>query len=420
MRHDDELVDDLGFAWEEDDDEAPDAQPSRHARRRQRERRRRAGRSWVALAVAAVLLGTLGLGAYWGLGALQQFQNVREFLAADYSESDMGDEVTFTVAEGAIGGEIAANLVEQEIIKSRAAFVQLCDKDDRCQGIQPGSYLLRKHSPARLVVEILVDPANVNSSATAKFTVREGLTVIQTLQRLAEQTGLPLADFQEAAKDPAALGIAADWYVRGDGKQAMTSSIEGFLFPDTYFYDPKATAADILKMMVRQFLHVADEIGLKDKAKALGISPYEVLVTASLAQVEAANGNDFAKVARVVYNRAYKNLVACSCLQFDSTVNYWLEQQGKPTKHSGAMTASELNNTKNPWNTGRDSKGLPPSPISNPGKAALLGAAAPAVGDWIYFVAVDNNGTTKFAATDQEHCANIAEAIRNGVGLAPC
>jgi UPF0755 protein len=58
-------------------------------------------------------------------------------------------------------------------------------------------------------------------------------------------------------------------------------------------------------------------------------------------------------------------------------------------------------------------QGFPIGPISNPGKDALLGAAQPAVGTWIYFVAVDKNGTTKFATTFAEHQANIAEACRN-------
>ena len=71
-------------------------------------------------------------------------------------------------------------------------------------------------------------------------------------------------------------------------------------------------------------------------------------------------------------------------------------------------------------NTGASSEGLPIGPISNPGKAALQGAANPPAGNWIYFVAVDSNGTTKFASTSAEHDRNVCEAVRNGVLSVGC
>jgi UPF0755 protein len=115
----------------------------------------------------------------------------------------------------------------------------------------------------------------------------------------------------------------------------------------------------------------------------------------------------------------YKDTFPCACLQFDSTVNYYLEQQGKATKASKDMTASELDNPKNPWNTGPSTAGLPVGPISNPGKAALEAAMSPAAGNWIYFVTVDKKGTTKFATTAVEHDKNVEEACRNGVLTCP-
>jgi UPF0755 protein len=175
------------------------------------------------------------------------------------------------------------------------------------------------------------------------------------------------------------------------------------------------TAADILKMMVAQFNKVTADINFKANAQKLGVSPYEALIVASLAQVEAGKESDFKNVARVAYNRAVKKMIDCECLQFDVTANYWLEHQGKPEKASKDMTDAELDDTKNPWNTGPSSPGLPIGPISNPGKAALDGAAQPATANWIYFVAVDKNGTTKFASTSAEHDANVRLACQNGV-----
>jgi peptidoglycan lytic transglycosylase G len=85
-------------------------------------------------------------------------------------------------------------------------------------------------------------------------------------------------------------------------------------------------------------------------------------------------------------------------------------------KPSGQLLASELNDPNNPYNT-HGKKGLPIGPISNPGEAALNGAANPATGNWVYFVAVDGNGTTKFAVTWSEFCGYKREAVRNGVQI---
>jgi UPF0755 protein len=417
QRGGDEMLDDLDLAWEEQQEPRRRGRPqSRQQRRRRRDERKRKGRSYTALIVSLVLLAVLGAGVYWGVGKVQENQSFKEFVAADYDASEAGDEVDFQVPDGAGGTKIATDLLNKGVVKSRTAFVNACDADKtNCESIQPGRYKVKMHSPAKAVLDILIDPKN---KLISQVTITEGLSVITTLAKLAEQTGIPLKNFQDAAKDPAALGITADWYTRKQGGPSATASVEGFLFPDTYQYEPGASALDILKMMVKQFLQVTDDIGLKAKAQALNLSPYEVLITASLVQDEGKEA-DFAKIARVAYNRAIKELIDCACLQFDSTANYWLELNGKPTKNSGDMTIQELDDKANPYNT-VSRKGLPIGPISNPGKAALLGAAQPAQGNWIYFVAVDKQGTTKFAATDSEHCQNINEAIRNGLALTPC
>jgi UPF0755 protein len=409
----------LDLGWEEDEPRRRprrngppprrNGPPSRQQRRRRKKRRRQKAKSSGALIISLVLLALVGGGAFWGVMQLQNNQSVREFLSADYGEDDMGDEVMFQVRPGDGGSVIGSRLVEAGVVKSRAAFVQVCEsRSADCRSIQPGSYKLRKGSPAATVFSILADPSN---AITNRFTIQEGLSVIKTIKSLSEQTGIPLADFEAAIANPAALGITPEWYTRHDGKSAALTSVEGFLFPDTYFYDPSATATDILKMMVDQFFAVANEIGLQQQAASRQIGVYEMLIAASIAQVEV-KAHDFAKATRVVYNRAYAD--PPWILGMDTAVNYWLELQGKPEKSSGEMLYSEIHDTSNPYNT-HDVAGLPLGPISNPGKAALQAAANPESGDWMYFTTVDHDGTTKFAATDWERCSHIAEAIANGV-----
>jgi peptidoglycan lytic transglycosylase G len=406
------MLDDLDLAWEEQrEPRRRGGPPSRQQRRRKRNDRKRRGRSFGALFVSMILLAVLGGGVYWGVGQLQENQSFKEFTAADYEASESGDEVMFTVEEDEGGFDMGAALLAKGVVKSVKAFTTAFENETRSRNIQPGTYKLKLKMPAADVIKVLINKDNKLQNV---FTIREGLSVIETLKRIAEATKLPLADFQNAAKDPAALGITPDWYTRTDGKPAATS-VEGFLFPDTYSFEPNMTAADILKMMVKQFLKVTADINFKANAQKLGVSPYEALIVASLAQVEAGKNEDLPKVARVAYNRGVKKLIDCECLQFDVTANYWLELQGKPQLASKDMTEAELDDKNNPYNTGPSSTGLPIGPISNPGKLALDGAAQPPAADWIYFVATDKNGTTKFASTSAEHDRNVQEACRNGV-----
>jgi UPF0755 protein len=122
------------------------------------------------------------------------------------------------------------------------------------------------------------------------------------------------------------------------------------------------------------------------------------------------------KIARVAYNRAYKNKIP---LQFDTTANYWIQLNGGKAKFSGKLTGGELDDPKNPYNT-VSKLGLPPGPINNPGKVALQAAMSPAVGPWLYFVVIDKKGDSAFATTNDQHCANIKKAIGNGIPLSPC
>ncbi len=126
------------------------------------------------------------------------------------------------------------------------------------------------------------------------------------------------------------------------------------------------------------------------------MSPYQILTVASLVQRES-KPDDFAKVARVIYNRLVEP--DHSRLEFDSTVNYPLDRQEVATTDADRARAT-------PWNT-YVREGLPATPICSPGQPALAAAENPAPGDWLYFVTVDLQGTTLFTRDYQQHLANI-------------
>ena len=166
--------------------------------------------------------------------------------------------------------------------------------------------------------------------------------------------------------------------------------------------------------MVDNFLTVTSPMQYAEKVQKErgGITPYEALIVASLAQAEAGNKVDLGKVARVAYNRVYGEF-PCNCLEMDVTVNYYLELTGQKTKASKDMTAAELDDPKNPYN--RKLRGLVPSPINNPGKEALEGALSPPDGKWLYFVAISKDGRSAFAETYAEQKRNEQKAREAGI-----
>jgi len=391
------MIDELDLAF----DESTDRGKPRH---RRGARGGKGGKSAVAFLMAFILLALLGGGAYLGYSKIKGF-----FTAADYNGSGV-DAVQVQIKENASLTDMGNTLVDADVVKSTAAFVQAADANPKGKNIRPGTYNLRKQMAAKDAVTLLLDP---KARVTNGVTIPEGKTALQIYAILSKATKIPVADFKEAAKDPVALGVPEFWFKRDDKKKAAVS-IEGFLFPDTYEFDPKATAEQDLRVMVQHFLKVAEELGFVDTVQNnLAVSPFEALIVASLAQAEAGIPADFGGVARVAYNRAYK---ANMPLQFDVTANYWLELNGKSPKHSGKLLQSELDDPKNPYNT-ESKTGLPAGPINNPGKAALQGAENPPAKKWLYFVAIDKSGKSAFADTNAQHEQNVQQACKNGIPL---
>ncbi|BBH63563.1 hypothetical protein ACTI_02480 [Actinoplanes sp. OR16] len=387
------MIDELDVAFEED---AERSKPRRHRAGKG------GGKSAIALLLTFLLLAGLGGGIYLGYTKVKSL-----FVAADYSGPGTAP-AEVVIPKNASLTEIGNVLVEADVVKSTKAFTNAAEEEPRSKNIQSGTYTLREQMTAKDAVALLLDPA---ARLSKGVTIPEGKTAKQTYELLAKATGHPAKDFEEAAKDPIALGVPDWWFKRTDGKQ-VSKTAEGFLFPDTYEFDPKATPDQVLRTMVDHFLTVTGEIGFADDVqKSLKVSPYEALVVASLAQAEAGIADDLPKVARVAYNRAYKKKMP---LQFDVTTNYWLELQGKDPKHSGDLLRQEMDDPKNPYNT-EIVVGLPVGPINSPGKAALTGAMKPTAGPWLFFVAVDKEGHSAFAVTSAEHDKNIKKACDAGL-----
>ena len=153
-------------------------------------------------------------------------------------------------------------------------------------------------------------------------------------------------------------------------------ALEGFLFPATYQFVVRTTSAQLVASQLEAFRRNFAKVDL-GYARSKNLTPYDVLIIASLVEKEAVSPEERPKIARVIYNRLHAGMN----LGIDATTRYGLHVP--PTE---PLTQSELD-SDNPYNTRNPQiTGLPPTPIANPGLASIQAAAHPAPGDWIYFV----------------------------------
>ena len=158
------------------------------------------------------------------------------------------------------------------------------------------------------------------------------------------------------------------------GFGAKPHPLEGFLFPDTYDFDRTSTSAQLVREQLRDFAETWRTVSLS-YARGKKLTPYDVLTIASMIEGEAQVPRERPLIAAVIYNRLRDHMP----LGIDATLRYGLHIP--PTQ---SLTQSELASA-NPYNT-RKHVGLPPTPIANPGLAALQAAAHPAHVDYLYFV----------------------------------
>ena len=200
-------------------------------------------------------------------------------------------------------------------------------------------------------------------------------------------TGRSYAAAAAAARPPAA-------FVR---QMKRPLAIEGFLFPDTYVFGPSSTGADIVRLQLGRFGEVWRGLDLS-RAAARGRTPYEVLVVASMIERETRAPAERPLVAAVIYNRLDKGMR----LAIDATLRYGLGVEG-----TRPLTRAQLA-SDNPYNT-RRFRGLPPTPIGNPGLASIRAAARPAAVDYLYYVRKPDKLHHFFTADQQEFCKKAAE-----------
>lgn len=212
-----------------------------------------------------------------------------------------------------------------------------------------------------------------------RVTVPEGLTLTE-IADLLDREGLASREkFLKEARNPELLPLLG---LEGKG-------VEGYLFPETYYFPASATERDIIITMVAQFEKIFLPM-MEEKAKRLGFSRHEVVTLASLVEKETGVEAERPLISAVFHNRLSYGIP----LQSDPTVIYGLQA------FAGGLTRKDLHN-RSPYNTYLV-QGLPPGPICNPSLSSLRAALFPAPVRYLYFVS-KNNGTHFFSETIREH-----------------
>lgn len=401
-------------------------------------------------AVWMVAVGVLVLGLVGGLVVARNVFGL--FFPPDYDGPGTG-QVVVHVDDGVSTRQIGEELQRQDVVESARAFGKAAEADPRGRGIQPGYYVVRHRMSSATAVTALLDPvsrlgqAEIRGGTQLDDTAGPNSTTVPGVLSLVSRATCVPADADRpaglaagenataptsgttgpgtvgpgtvgtaatpercvgvdelrrvmATTDPADLDIPA-WALADVRRVDPQRRLEGLVAPGRYDIAPGSGARDALAAVMRASTPRLEASGLVGAAGARGVSPYQALVVASLAEKEGV-AEDFGKISRVVYNR----LDLPMRLQLDSTINYPLDKQRLLTQPVDRARPG-------PYNTYLD-LGLPPTPIGSASTDAVRAALQPPPGPWVYFVKCQPTGESCFAVTQPEHDANRRLAQQRG------
>jgi UPF0755 protein len=332
------------------------------------ERRASWGR-WVALAVVLTIVG-LGVAASRYYGWCQD-------------ASGPQDPLTFEVRDGQSGSEIVDGLSEEGVVRCGLVSKWLMRRSGVEGEFRAGTFELTTNMTPDEAFEVLTTPPQ--PVPTVRLTIPEGYRLTQIAERVHETLGIPAKSFMKAI---GSRNWSAPPYLPEDAE-----SPEGFLFPETYEFVEDARPGEVIRELLGQFMAESEDLPW-DRAEELGVTPYEVVVIASMIEKEAALDEERPVIAGVIYNR----LAIPMTLGIDATLLY-----DDPTP-DGQLSFSDLE-FDSPYNT-RINPGLPPTPIASPGRASLEAALDPADTDYLFYVLCGEDGHHEFGKTLADHEAN--------------
>ncbi len=288
------------------------------------------------------------------------------------------DAVWVTIPDSVPVETVAESLATHGIVESAESFARFARMGRKHRGIKPGIYPFRPSMAMGRVLTAL----RKGRPPVQRIPVREGGWLREVAQTVEQRLGIPAESIVAAARDSSLRARVG----------ARAETLNGYLYPTTYYVEVNATAHEVLRLMIDTF-----EARWKPEWNArldtLQLTRDELVTLASVVEGELVRGDDRHEIASVYHNRLARGMR----LQADPTVVYALGKRRR--LYHGDY------NVKSDYNTYRIN-GLPPGPISQPSQASLEAALYPPETDYLYFVA-QRDGRHRFSRTYREHLATI-------------
>ncbi|MCP9490572.1 MAG: endolytic transglycosylase MltG [Solirubrobacteraceae bacterium MAG38_C4-C5] len=318
------------------------------------------------------------------------------FLAALFQPlgGDGEGTVAVTIPEGASVGEIGDILADEGVVDSGLFFRARATLSGDGAALRSGPHDLRQGmSYSSAITAISTPPTDAGPTDVVDVVIPEGLSRGE-IAPIVEEAGIE-GDYEDASESFEGFSPRGDF----DAPEG-TDTLEGFLFPATYELAADADAEDLVADQLEAFQENFAEVDLT-KAEEGNLTPYEVLVVASMVERETSVPEERRLVAAVIYNRLSDGMP----LGIDATIRYANDNWDSPLKQSELQEDG-------PYNT-RTRTGLPPTPIGNPGLASIEAAANPADEDFLYYVVKPGTcGEHNFSNSDAQFQQDAAEYNR--------
>jgi UPF0755 protein len=306
-----------------------------------------------------------------------------------YGDAAGPDPVRVEIPAGATLTEIAARLADAGVVRHPFVFRRYAAMAQFDRQVRVGEYEFVAGESYRRILERL----RKGDIVQIRVTIPEGLTAREIAAHLEAKLGIAGADFLAAAEDrELLLRYGVD-----------SPSLEGYLFPDTYFFPTRIQAREVVATMLQRFF-VAWTPRHEERARAIGLTRGQVLTLASIVEGEALLDSERPRIAAVYHNRLRRDML----LQADPTVLYALGGVRRRVLYRDLLVASPYNTYVN--------RGLPPGPICNPGLRSIEAALSPLAGveDLFFVAARDGTGRHVFSRTFDEHETARRRAERTG------
>lgn len=302
-----------------------------------------------------------------------------------YSHGNFSEEKNFEVKKGEGNADIADNLQKSGLIFNKIYFYYYLRSHSLTNKIMPGVYRLSGNLTIPEIANVITQP----DAGFVKITFPEGWTAKKMAERLSDN-GLDGEAFLELVSKPEIFQDKYDFL-----NESVVKTLEGYLFPDTYFFKKDEDSYNIVSKMLNNFQgRIANNIeGIKNGKKTLR----EIIIMASIIEMEVRSEDDRKVVSGIFWDRISFGMP----IQSDITLTYALGVKKK-------QYSIEDTQFDSPYNTYRN-RGLPPGPIGNPGEMSIEAAVHPRKTDYIYFLSDPSTGETVFAKTLEEHIKNKSD-----------